>query len=305
MKRMLFAAVAALLVAGCSKDDKGLIQKGNSPVFTAVFADENNSTDTKVYADKNLELHWDANDEISVFNGSSVNKQYVFTGAQGAKIGDFEYVKDTETETETTTLVRNFAFYPYNADVEHFGNAGGGRGDIGFYAVIPTVQKYAENSFHKESNVMAAVTTGVDDFNLNFKNICSYLVLSLYGNDATIKKITLKNNSTEGLNEISGKMVVKLNILDGSINFKEASTGTQSPEITLDCGDGVKLGETEDSAVEFWFVLLPDPTASLNNGIDVTIESTDGKTATLSTSNKISNTRNQVTKMAPRKVVFE
>ncbi len=304
MKRILFAAVAALLVAGCSKDDNGLIQKGNSPVFTAVFANENNSADTKVYADKNLELHWDASDEITVFNGSAVNKQYRFTGAQGAKIGNFEYVK--ETATDNTTLLRNFAFYPYSTDVKYSMSASAdfNRGISGFYVSIPAVQKYAPNSFCKESNLMAAVTTGVDDFNLNFKNIGSYLVLSLYGNDATIKNITLKNKA-ERANYISGTMAVGLDMNTGEISFKETTAGTHSSEITLDCGDGVKLGETEDSAVEFWFVLMPFSSASLNSGIDVTIESTDGKTATLSTSNKISNTRNQVTKMAPREVVFE
>lgn len=298
MKRMLFAAVAALLVAGCSKDDNGLIQKGNSPVFTAVFADENNSTDTKVYADKNLELHWDANDEITVFNGSSVNKQYVFTGAQGAKIGDFEYVKDTETETETTTLVRNFAFYPYNSNVEYATNYDFGRGYNGFYVTIPSTQKYAENSFHKESNVMGAMTTRTDDFNLQFKNICGYFVLRLYGEDAIIKSIKITQVNQRD-NPICGKLAVAFHLQTGALKTEVAGGGV----LSLDCGDGVKLGKTEESAVDFWFVVSPITQAS--NGISVTIESTDGKTATLSTSNSIQFSRNNVVKMAPREVVFE
>lgn len=298
MKRIYLVALSALLVAGCSKFDNNSVQKSESPIFTANFADE--STNTKVYADDKLELHWDANDEITVFNGTKTNEQYRFTGAQGAKTGDFEKVSETTTER---SLTRNFAFYPYNSNIAYDNMANGfNRGIVGFYVSIPAVQKYAQNSFCKESNLMAAVTTSLEDFNLTFKNIGSYLVLSLYGNDATIKSITVKNRA-ERDNYIAGTLAVGLNIQNGEISLTETSAGTHSSEITLDCGDGVKLGKTADTAVEFWFVL--SPLSGVGNGIDVTIESTDGKTATLSTSNSIKFSRNNVVKMAPREVVFE
>ena len=41
--------------------------------------------DTRVYVDDKIQLHWDANDQISLFNKSALNQQYNFKGNTGEK----------------------------------------------------------------------------------------------------------------------------------------------------------------------------------------------------------------------------
>lgn len=47
---------------------------------------------------------------------------------------------------------------------------------------LPAVQPYAENSFGLGANSMVAATENKSDMLLQFKNLCGYLVVKLYGN---------------------------------------------------------------------------------------------------------------------------
>lgn len=174
------------------------------------------------------------------------------------------------------------------------------RGYTGFIVSIPNVQKYALNSFHKESNVMGTVSSGKEDFNLNFKNLGSYLVLRLYGKDVTVKSIEIKSLA-EREAYMTGAFYSGLAYNQNPVAKKDIPEWLYS-NVILDCGtDGVKLGETEENAVDFWFVLIPGGTGK---GFSVTIEDVNGKTATISTSNNIIFSRNTVKRMASREVVF-
>ena len=303
IKNLYFAVVLVVLAVGCSKLDSGMEQK-SSPIFRASFEaneeEDVNEPGTKVYIDSDLKLHWDANDEISLFNGSSVNEQYRFKGAQGEKIGEFE--KISQTTPGGVTFVANYAVYPYSPDVAYASNAVfGGRGVRGFRVSVPREQKYAENGFDKASNIMVAVTSGTDDFDLNFKNAVSYLVLRLYGKDVTVKSVTIKNLA-EIAPVLSG--VFYSGLAYNQTPSYQAASGEANPrfaDVVLNCGtSGVKLGDTEEDAVDFWFVVIPG-TAS---GMQVTIEDINGKTATISTANTLKFSRNKIKRMAPKEVVF-
>ncbi len=298
VKKIYFAAVLMLFAVGCSKLDGGNEQK-ISPIFRASFeANEEEIGDepgTKVYIDSDLKLHWDANDEISLFNGSTVNEQYRFMGAQGAKTGVFE--KISQTTPGGDALVANFAVYPYNQDVANIKHGKLGIGETGFSVSIPKEQKYVENGFDKASNTMVAVTSGTDDFDLNFQNAGSYLVLRLYGKDVTVKSIAIQNVS-EGSTILSGSFSLKLKY---NADPATISAAYGIDYVELDCGaSGVKLGEKEEDAVDFWFVVIP----GASRGMQVTIEDINGKTATISTANRLQFSRNKIKRMAPKEVVF-
>ncbi|MBE6229004.1 MAG: hypothetical protein E7119_00270 [Bacteroidales bacterium] len=303
IKACFAMAVFAVIAAGCDKFDNGA-EKRAYPVFTASFEaseeDKGNDPATKVYVDSDLALHWDANDEISAFYGTPTNMQYKFMGAQGDKLGEFEFVSEPASDGNASTLISNFAIYPYSSDVEYTTAGKLDRGYTGFIVSIPNVQKYALNSFHKESNVMGAVSSGKEDFKLNFKNLGSYLVLRLYGKDVTVKSIEIKSLA-EREGYMTGAFYSGLAYNQNPIANKEIPEWLYS-NVKLDCGtDGVKLGETKENAVDFWFVLIPGGTSK---GFSVTIEDVNGKTATISTSNNILFLRNTVKRMAPREVVF-
>ncbi len=304
IKACFAMAVFAVIAAGCDKFDNGA-EKRAYPVFTASFEaseeDKGNDPATKVYVDSDLALHWDANDEISAFYGTSTNMQYRFMGAQGEKLGEFELVSEPASDGNASTLRSNFAIYPYSSDVAYTTAAKfEKRGYTGFIVSIPNVQKYALNSFHKESNIMGAVSSGKEDFNLNFKNLGSYLVLRLYGKDVTVKSIEIKSLA-EREGYMTGAFYSGLAYNQNPVAKKDIPEWLYS-NVILDCGtDGVKLGETEENAVDFWFVLIP---GGISKGFSVTIEDVNGKTATISTSNNIIFSRNTVKRMAPKEVVF-
>lgn len=303
IKACFAMAVFAVIAAGCDKFDNGA-EKRAYPVFTASFEaseeDKGNAPATKVYVDSDLALHWDANDEISAFYGTSTNMQYRFKGAQGEKLGEFEVVSEPASDGDASTLRSNFAIYPYSSDVAYTTAGQLEKGYTGFIVSIPNVQKYALNSFHKESNVMGAVSSGKEDFNLNFKNLGSYLVLRLYGKDVTVKSIEIKSLA-EREAYMTGAFYSGLAYNQNPVAKKDIP-GWLYSNVILDCGtDGVKLGETEENAVDFWFVLIPGGTSK---GFSVAIEDVNGKTATISTSNNTIFSRNTVKRMAPKEVVF-
>ena len=86
---------------------------GTSQVFQAQI--ENlGDTLTKVYADSQMRVLWNAGDVISIFNKNTYNQPYCFTGQDGANAGGFTKV-DTDDEfsvSEQMSLIR--AVYPYD-----------------------------------------------------------------------------------------------------------------------------------------------------------------------------------------------
>ena len=94
MKRFVFAA-AVLMLFACSKEDQApelALQpaEGGTSVFYAE-TEGAPGTGTKVYADDQLRLLWNANDSITIFNKSTQNKLYCFTGDDGDSGGSFDY----------------------------------------------------------------------------------------------------------------------------------------------------------------------------------------------------------------------
>ena len=84
----LFCLLAALAVS-CVKEQQEVIQTiTNEPEFYATIEGSNNP-DTRVFVDDHLRVLWNADDRVSIFNRTTYNRQYRFTGADGANAGSF------------------------------------------------------------------------------------------------------------------------------------------------------------------------------------------------------------------------
>ena len=106
---------------------------------------------------------------------------------------------------------------------------------------------------------MVAVTDGINDYFLPFRNVCGYLVVKLYG-DATVKAVTFEGNNGE---KIAGAATVTASHAAApTIVMSEEATTT----ITIDCGEGIQLGRTAETATEFWFVIPP---TTFSNGFTI------------------------------------
>ena len=285
MKRLYFVLITILLVAGCSKlgSDNGSMQEPlYSPVFYAQFEDNTSRT----YLDGLLHQRWNKNDQISVFT-NTVNQKYQFDGENGDNNGSFSVIASQSSGANNPLNIdANIAVYPYNYNTSISPD-----GTVSLE--LPWTQLYTEGSFGLGANPMLAVTNGRNDTDLNFRNLCGFLRLRLYGNDITIRRISLYGHNDEKLH---GRAYV--NAKYGEIPMMTMSEDA-SNDIAVYCDNGVKIGSTKEDATDFWFVVPP---TIFENGFDLWIEDIDGFGADKSLWNKFSIERNVVKTMTPFEV---
>jgi hypothetical protein len=232
-------------------------------------------------------LRWNAGDQITIFDSNTLNQQYQFDGETGDNGGTFSKVSNSFGTGNDLNC--HYAVYPYNKDIKIT--------ETGVItANLPAEQSYAENSFGLGANTMVAVTKDVDDTFLKFRNVGGYLKLQLYGENVTVKSITLTGNNNE---KIAGKAAITP-AYDQSPILAMSDDATTS--ITLDCGDGVKIGTTEETATAFWIVVPP---TTFEEGLTITVTEIDGESFTKSTSNAVVVERNIIKPMAAFEVEIE
>jgi hypothetical protein len=116
----------------------------------------------------------------------------------------------------------------------------------------------------------------------------------LYADDVTVKSITLTGNNHE---KLAGKASITA-VYDESPIVSMTSDAAES--ITLDCGNGVKLGNTAETATAFWLVVPP---TSFEKGITVVVKDIHNKEYTQSTTKKLVIERNVVKRMVAKGLV--
>ena len=280
MKRLL--TLLALVLCSCAETFVGEeIARSNGenlPDLTAAFAED----ETRTYVENDKYLRWHEDDRLTAFYGTTLNRQYKFNGATGDNSGTFSLVPSGELGTGNT-FDHIYAVYPYN-ETATITDAG----EISL--TLPAVQTYAENSFGRGANTMIAVTENLEDTFLAFKNACGYLKLKLYNAEgATIKSIEVKGNNGE---KLAGAATATIAFGEApQLTIAEAATTS----VTLDCGDGVALGTTAETATEFWIVL---PTTTFADGLTITVVYTNGGSFEKSTSNEVIIERNAIQPMA-------
>ncbi|MCQ2139369.1 MAG: fimbrillin family protein [Bacteroidales bacterium] len=275
MKKTLFL-LSMLAVAACTADNIGIEEPASSDV--KFYASFEGADLTKTYLDNDGYIRWNADDSVSIFAGKTYNQQFRFDGSTGDSGNSFTMVGSPGTGTE---LQANYSVYPYSEN-----NLITPTGVLG--VTLPDTQVYAENSFGLNANTMVAVTENVADKHLRFKNVCGYLKMSLYG-DATIKSITLRGNNRE---TIAGMTLVNASF-NGTPSTRPALGATES--ITIDCGEGVALGATQETATVFYFVVPP---VEFSNGITITATAADGRVLKKTTTRPLKVERNKISKMS-------
>ncbi len=284
-----FVAIASLLLlaSGCAMNDVDNgstpnLRRGVSPVFTSSFE----NAETRTYVDSDLYMYWTADDRLSIFT-SSYNEQYRFDGQTGATGGSFSKVTTGQFVTGNP-ISTNYGVYPYNASTAL-------TKEEKIELELPAVQQYAVNSFGVGANTMVAVTAGTDDFFLPFKNVCGYLVVKLYG-DVTVKKVIFEGNNGE---KIAGAATV---VASHNSNPEITMSENATTSITIDCGEGVELGKTADTATEFWFVIPP---TTFSNGFTIKAEGNGSMMMKKSTTASRTIQRNIANTMPAIEAVFD
>ena len=284
-----FIFLLALLVSGCTQEE--MLKNGTTSVSGKgrTFTTEFEQNDSRTYVENGLYSRWTEGDCISLFDASTLNCRYLFAGDTGDSGGTFFML--SKPEGTSTTLNTNYAVYPYSEDVKMT--------EDGVISVtLPSEQHYAENSYGLGDNTMVAVTEDADDTFLSFKNVGGCLKLQLYGDDVTVKSITLMGNDGE---LISGNATITATYDKTPVVTMADDDATTS--ITLDCGEkGVKIGSSAEDATAFWMVVPP---TTFEEGVTVIVIDTDGKAFAQTTDKQLVIERNVVKPMAAVKAKME
>ena len=229
---------------------------------------------------------WTADDLVSVFYLSNANQKWQYQGETGERTGN---LKQVEAGSATETMKRVVVVYPYNENYYTYNVKGW----------LPAEQTYLADSYGLNGNIMISQSE-YNQFSL--KNVCGWLKLQLTGNGEKVQSISLKGNNGE---QVAGE--VYINSADataslaadmGSADDNDNSAGgnlvfedTILTEVTLNCGEGVELG---DEATAFYIVLPPQ---TFENGFTVEIEAMDGHIMTKSTDKTLTIERNHIQPM--------
>ena len=151
-KYLSLVCLLVYLVSGCSQEELLKIESSSSggKKFTASFEQHVSRT----YIEDDTYLRWTAGDQISLFDGSTLNSQFQFDGETGDNSGTFTQVN--APYGTGNSLSANYALYPYASSTKILES-----GVI--TATLPATQTYATNSFGLGANTMVAVTKNVND----------------------------------------------------------------------------------------------------------------------------------------------
>ena len=280
MKKLFYLFCGcAFIVTSCIQpninEEMTLDTKSGEPKFYASF----NEDESRTLLNEQMKNTWCADDRISIFMGNTYNHHYKFDGATGDTKGTFSKVEDPFITGEM--LPANYAIYPYSDQ-----NSIDENGII--YTSLPAVQNYEAKSFGLNANTMVAVTENLENRFLFFQNVCGYVRVKLYGTDVTLKSVTLAGNDDEILAGAA-------QITAGYNQEPQLSvTGTADKVLTIDCGEGVKIGATEYDATSFVFVVPPQV---MEKGFTIVATDINGNTFTKTSNNPQEVKRNTILSM--------
>ena len=272
-KLILLVAMAVVALAGCQKSELVDPIESND-VFTASV--EEFSAQTKTALTSGNHVVWSAGDHLAIFQGSTLANEYEINESSAGKANaTFMRVMSSGNDFYAgTELPCNVAFYPYAEGLclEGDMSADGKKAYTVSTVLLPAVQMYEENSFANGAFPMVAVTPATEDHNLSFKNVLGAMKLQLKGTQV-VKSIKVEGANGE---KLSGAATVTAyaNNLTPAINMTGSDDACQS--VTLDCGDGVQLNETE--AINFYIALPP---VLFQNGFIVTVTDVEEKEYTV------------------------
>ena len=223
------------LAASCALQEPAAPEQDQFPSLSARF--ENASTKASLDADQ-MQVVWDAKDQIAVFYHTNKAVCYALASEAGKSSATFAYASGFAAGERIPYVC---AYYPYSREVTL-------TLDGEFSIVWPAEQAFVDGGFGAGSNPMVAVS---ESETLYFKNIGGYLVVPIWGEGAAIASVTLIAGNDEPL---AGPATVYA----GPESDPEVMMAPEAvSEIVVKCAQPVTVGKTEDEATEFWFVVPP------------------------------------------------
>ena len=241
----IFLMSSLALTAACADEEPQY-----EAVSTTLFArmDEDPVTKTFLSGPVSGVYHnlWSDNDEIGVFVGENTVSKFSLKNGAGTSKGEFQgEFKDLNGASMEKTAV-----YPYAIVNDKSGSS--------VSVTLPEEQLYKAGNIADGALPMVAVA---NDTELNFKNLCSVLKISMTGS-LTVNSITFTANNSNI--KVSGDASVDT----GNTTLTMANNA--GSRLVLKC-DGVKLSDT---ATEFFIVV---PSQTYTGGFSLTIDTDNGK----------------------------
>ena len=240
-----FAAIAAtMLLSACMTDDSVL--SGNDDIKTAMTFTAAHEPDgdggRAEFANDGRTINWQADDRLSVFDGSD-NNAFVLTSGEGTNSASFE--------GSAASAASYTAVYPYadGAVLAADGNVEG--------VALAATQRATAGSFDRNAALMMARS---DTKKLSFRNAVGFVKFTL---GFACKQIELQGESGE---IIAGKATLAYNDGEPTLTF----TSEQSTSIILNpATDGGEI------AAGTYYIAVPAVT--LSEGWGITFRATDDK----------------------------
>ena len=263
--RHFYFACVSMLVSGlvlqscqqellCPDEQEG--SKGKEIIFTA-----SSEASTRTSRQEDKSVWWSAEEEISVFYGSTASAKFISQNDEPAPVVQFKGSIDTVTgSSEGCDAQCFYAVYPFSYDNKCAGDS--------LVLSVPYSQTGIAGTFDDSMFPSVAKSEGL---NLAFYNVCGGIKFSLSRSD--VKRISLKANNSDA---IAGDISVKFDE-DGLPVIR--TIGTRS-EIFLT----PKETDTFVSG-EYYYITIPQ--VVFTRGFTMTFYTTDNKQGVAVTQNTI------------------
>ena len=262
-KHILLGLLSFTAIACVNEEFVPEVEETVGEKMTFVASLENDSETKTTLGEKDefghRKLLWAPEDSIGITNGEYTINKFVNTSSEVSEKGIFE-----GTVGDGMTY---YAIYPYRAhNPMEPSKSSWYYSDSSFWIDLPSTQKYSENSFASDMNIMVAKAEMSEE--LHFMNIFGILVINLSG-DETVTSISISAKDENGkAAKLSGWHHVRM-------DYSEAPELTPNPDastsLTIDCGEGVALNRSQSTS---FYALMPPGTY---NNLLLTISTADGK----------------------------
>ena len=262
-KHILLGLLSFTAIACVNEEFVPEVEETVGEKMTFVASLENDSETKTTLGEKDefghRKLLWAPEDSIGITNGEYTINKFVNTSSEVSEKGIFE-----GTVNGGMTY---YAVYPYKATDPMDGAKNSWYfSDGSFWMDLPSTQKYSENSFASDMNIMVAKAEMSEE--LHFMNVFGILVINLSGEE-TVTSISISAKDETGkASKLSGSHYVRMDYSEAP----ELTPSTNaSTSLTIDCGEGVALNSSQSTS---FYALIPPGTY---NNLLLTIGTADGK----------------------------
>lgn len=228
--------------------------------------------ESRIQLDEECRTVWTKGDRVAVIYASAANEEWAYQGETGERVGHLKPAVPNNAFDGETMVAMVYPYNNYSYDVA----------TSSFKATLPATQSYLKASYGLDGNIMA----GMIGSPTTLRNVCGWLRLSIKGDGELVQSIKFRGNGGE---QVAGEILV--NSVDATSTLTTTASKALS-EITLNCGDGVKLSTTAKT----FFIALPPQTFS--EGFTIEVQCDEDRVMTKSTSKSLTIDRNCISPMS-------